>query len=311
MAALQQTAKSQNSMGRKDMYINLCESRADPYYFSPYLGRKYSLAFDKFPFSKPDVTSQLEQVVNPRMQEGAVLSSSSTRKHIGKKTGAKNNTMSSAENIFTFPPPDLETRKSKPKKVFSEKESYQGINMERSTEADARTASLKEAWGCTEIREGAQDRLWEEATVTCKKRTIADGSPKCVEFGRHVSLKSDFVIQRRHSKEERLYTHDAQGKSFKQNSKLARHEKDSTNEKVLWCNECGRIFSDYSVYIQHCNLDSSVFKSFRFLVDSEKEVPALILHFKKESSGCSSRECSHSLSSSASGPRFRAVTSCS
>lgn len=59
---------------------------------------------------------------------------------------------------FYFSPPDLETRKSNPKELFSGKESYQGINMEKSTGADV-PSSLKEAWGYAEIKEDAQDRL--------------------------------------------------------------------------------------------------------------------------------------------------------
>lgn len=75
---------------------------------------------------------------------------------------------------------------------------------------------------------------------------------KCIESGRYVSLKSDCVIQSRHPEEERPYTSDAQGKSFKQNSKLIRHQKDSTNEKALKCNVCSKIFHDRSVYVQRC-----------------------------------------------------------
>ncbi|KAF3813603.1 hypothetical protein GH733_018756, partial [Mirounga leonina] len=169
--------------------------------------------------------SQLEQAGNPWMQEREVLRSSCSH---------------------------LETRKSNPKEVFSEKESCQGISMERSTGADTRASSLKEAWGYAEIKENGQDRLWKEATVICKKRTSrTDSKPKYIESGRRVSLKSDFVIQSRYPEEERPYTSHAQGRSFKQNAKLIRHQKDSPNEKTLQCNVRSKIFSDHSVYVQH------------------------------------------------------------
>lgn len=59
--------------------------------------------------------------------------------------------------------------------------------MERSTEADARISSLKDTWWFAKIKEDAQDRLWKEATVICKKRTpIADSNSKCIEFGKLV-----------------------------------------------------------------------------------------------------------------------------
>lgn len=65
-------------------------------------------------------------------------------------------------------------------------------------------------------------------------------------------MKYDFVIKPIHPKEEIHYTYDAPGKSSKQTSKLFRHKKDSTTEKVLQCNACNKIFNHHSVHIQHC-----------------------------------------------------------
>uniref|UniRef100_H0XY24 Uncharacterized protein n=1 Tax=Otolemur garnettii TaxID=30611 RepID=H0XY24_OTOGA len=116
-----------------------------------------------------------------------------------------------------------------------EKESNQGIDMERDTKVDARTSSLKEAWryeNYSEIKQRTQKRLWKEATGTCEKRTsIAYNILVCSQ----TLLCNQLTLKRRDL-----------------SCMMLRHQKESRDEKVLQCNECGNIFSDYSVFIEHC-----------------------------------------------------------